>query len=218
MDTKVRAHLQDVAPHTFQSFQFPGDSVTYITPQWIELDRLTLSLAEQIMESPWQPDRVVTLAKGGWPLTRTLVDYLQIRPIASVGVRFYSGINERLESPEVYQPLPVSIEGEHILLFDDVADTGLSLKFVQEMLIEAGAATVKNATLFYKPQSVIVPDFFGAETTAWIVFQFEQIEMARMLDDKWRQGGIDGTECLARLRSMGIRDEVLNLYTSYYRK
>jgi len=54
--------------------------------------------------------------------------------VASIGVKFYAGIDERLEQPLIYQDLPVSVRGERILLFDGVADRGISLQYTSEYL------------------------------------------------------------------------------------
>lgn len=202
----------------FKNHEFPGDKISYIAPTWSGLNLLAFDVAKKVLASSWTADRVVTLAKGGWAMTRSLVDYLAISDVASMGVKFYSGINKRLEKPEIYQDLPVSISGEKILLFDDVADTGHSLKFVQDILVERGAKEVKTATLFYKPHSIVRPDYFAAETTAWIVFQYEGIEMARMLAPKWLEQGVPEEEVIERLVKLGLSREAYEHYKKLVRK
>ena len=64
--------------------------------------------------------------------------------------KFYAGIHQRLPEPQIYQDLPIDVAGKHLLLFDDVADSGGSLKFVSDLLAERNAASVTMATLFYK--------------------------------------------------------------------
>ncbi len=196
----------------FPVHSFSQDPMQYIAPTWSDLNLLTFEVAQQVLASEWQCDRVVTLAKGGWAMTRSLVDYLGVNDVASMGVKFYSGINQRLEKPEIYQDLPVTIAGEKLLLFDDVADTGHSLVFVRDILLERGAAEVKTATLFYKPHSVLKPEYFAAETSAWIVFQYECIEMARMLAPKWLQSGIPEKEVIDRLKHLGFTEDVYAHY------
>jgi len=196
----------------FKNHEFPGDKVSYIAPTWSDLNLLTFEVAKQVLASNWAPDRVVTLAKGGWAMTRSLVDYLAVTNVASMGVKFYSGINKRLEKPEIYQDLPITISGEKLLLFDDVADSGHSLKFVQDILVERGAKEVKTATLFYKPHSILKPDYFATETTGWIVFQYECVETARMLEPKWRKQGANEEEVIDRLGKLGLPREAYEHY------
>ena len=191
----------------FKNHEFPGDKISYIAPTWSDLNLLTFEVAKKVLSSEWRPDRVVTLAEGGWAMTRSLVDYLAVSDVASMGVKFYSGINKRLEKPEIYQDLPIEVAGEKILLFDDVADTGHSLKFAKEVLIERGAKEVRTATIFYKPHSIVKPDYFASETTSWIVFQYECVETARMLEPKWQKQGVSEDEIITRLGKLGLPRE-----------
>lgn len=88
---------------TLPIFSFFPDETKYVAPTWNELEQLTLSAAEQTTQAGQPVDVIVTLAKGGWPMTKFLADFLQIDEIASIGVKFYAGINEKLPQPNVYQ-------------------------------------------------------------------------------------------------------------------
>lgn len=190
--------------NSFSTFSFPPDPIQYLCPSWDQLEQLTLNVARQVWGSQQQPDLIVTLAKGGWPMTRSLTDFLQVDEIASIGVKFYSGINQKLPQPEVYQDLPVSVKGKRILLFDDVADSGGSLEFVTKLLSERDAASIKTATLFYKHHSVVKPDYFAQTTDTWIIFPFEKREMSQLLSEKWSKQAVAATEIEFRLKQMGI--------------
>lgn len=188
----------------FPTFSFPPDETSYIAPTWDQLERLTLEVAQAISAQPLPVDVIVTLAKGGWPMTRSLADFLQVDEIASIGVKFYAGIHQRLPEPQIYQDLPIDVAGKHLLLFDDVADSGGSLKFVSDLLAERNAASVTMATLFYKTHSSVKPDFYAATTDAWIIFPFEKKEMSQLLTEKWRAQSISPSEIESRLKHMGI--------------
>jgi hypoxanthine phosphoribosyltransferase len=183
---------------SLQNISFPGEKIKYITPTWDEMNELAWKLSRQLIQDNKQFDRIVTLAKGGWPMARTMVDLLQLTKVASIGVKFYRGIYQKLDRPEIYQDLPESIKGENILLFDDCADSGGSLKFVKQHLEKNGSHTVTTAVLLYKPWSVIKPDYYGAQTTAWIIFPYERQETLKTLTDKWQdlpQAEVRGRLC-----------------------
>jgi hypoxanthine phosphoribosyltransferase len=114
-------------------------------------------------------------------------------------VKFYIDIGKRLTEPRVYQDLPLSVSGKNVLIFDDVADSGGSLVFVKKLLEERDAQKVRTATLFYKPKSVIKPDYFAAQTAAWILFPFERVEMGQLLASKWQEQGIKPMEIKKRV-------------------
>ncbi len=81
---------------TFQEIYFKGDRAKYITPTWDQLDDLTLQVAQQVINFAMHFDLIVALAKGAWPMSRSFVDYTGVKELASLGIKFYSGINKRL--------------------------------------------------------------------------------------------------------------------------
>lgn len=195
----------------FQEITFKSDKAKYITPSWDDLDELTLQVAQKVIQSKIKFDLIVALAKGAWPMSRSFLDYTNIKELASLGVKFYSGINERLQKPDIYQNIPTAVKGKNILVFDDVADTGESLVFTQEYLLEQGAKEVKTATLFLKPWSSFVPSFYGTTTDAWIIFPFEKREMKNLLGKNWQKAGKTQEEILKRYRELGFNKKVINL-------
>lgn len=199
-----------------KTVNFPNDPVTYLAPTWKELDSLVFLLSKVIIQSNihnnTQFDRVVTLAKGGWPMTRPLVDYIQAKEVASIGLQYYSGINERLHEPVVYQDIPVDLTDETILLFDDVADTGESISFTKKYLEGRGVKKIYTATLFYKAHSIITPDFYAKETDAWIIFPYELRETLAILAKKWKKAGIEKTEIIERFIQFGFEKSAVDYF------
>jgi hypoxanthine phosphoribosyltransferase len=197
---------------------FSNDPIQYIAPTWDDMDQIAFSISKQIIEDDLKFDRIVTLAKGGWPMARPIVDYVQAKDVASIGVKLYKGINDREAAPEIYQDIPIDVSGETILLFDDVADTGVSLKYVKEYLEGRGVKKIHTATLFYKPHSTIKPDYYGEETLAWIIFPYELRETMNILVDKWESEGLDETKVVERFVSLGFKQEkVKYLYSNLYK-
>lgn len=178
---------------------FFDESSAFSSITWEQLHSLTFLVARQILEADLKVDRIVTLAKGGWTMTCALVDFLGVYQTASVGMRFYTGINERLEKPEIYQDIPVSIKDENILLFDDIADTGASLIFAKKYLMDHGANSVVTATTLYKPHSTYKPDFYGAETNDWVIFPYDVAETVKNFSKNWKAKGHSPEEIKERL-------------------
>lgn len=177
---------------------FSNESLSFVSPGWEALQELAFNMAKDIRNSELQFDRVVTLAKGGWPMSRSLADFLEISEVQSLGLKFYKGIDERMAKPVIYQDLPVNVSGESILLFDDVADTGESLAFAMEYLTRRGAAQITTACIYYKERSRVKPDFYAQQVEGWIVFPYELLETLRVLGTKWLSEGVDPEEVVAR--------------------
>jgi hypothetical protein len=199
-----------------EKISFAGDEAQYIAPSWDQLDSLTHKTAKQVLESGENYDLIVALAKGAWPMSRSFIDFLGKTDLASLGIKFYSGINERLKEPKVYQDLPAEvkadIKGKKVLLFDDVADTGESLRFAIDYLLECGAAEVKTATIYMKARTVVVPDYYGAETDAWIIFPFEVREMMELLNKTWVESGISREEIRERFSAFNFNEEMIDYF------
>ena len=198
---------------TLPDIMFDQDPARYITPSWQDLDQLTFKVAQAVNASQQKIDTVVALAKGAWPMSRSLVDYLGVNELVSLGVKFYSGINQRLAKPQVYQKLPVSVAGKNVLLFDDVADSGESLIFASQYLLDQGAASVTTATLFFKERSAITPDYYGALTDAWIIFPFEIREMMQLLGQNWRKQGLDAADLKQRFIKLGFAENLIKYFS-----
>ncbi|NCO12289.1 MAG: hypothetical protein AUJ41_03270 [Candidatus Pacebacteria bacterium CG1_02_43_31] len=197
---------------SLQTIKFKSENFSYIAPTWDEMQNLAFEISKKIIEDGRKFDRIVTLAKGGWPMTRSLVDYLQVDEVASIGVKFYGGINSRLGKPIIYQDLPISVTDESVLLFDDVADSGESLKFVSDYLQKRNVGKITTATLFYKPQSCVKPNYYGAETSDWIIFPYDAVESVKVLGRKWAGLGLDLVEIKKRFFELGFNKNLIEYF------
>ena len=180
------------------------DGILYVAPSWEEMGYICFFLAKDILEKKKNYDRVVALAKGGWTWARAFVDFLKIDNIASVQFKFYTGIGKTNDKPTILQPLSTSVKGEKILLFDDVADSGKTLVAAKEYLVENGAKSVEIATLFYKPRSIIKPDFYSYITSAWVIFPHEIREIVEQAGKSWLKNGLSEKDVLKRFKKLSL--------------
>jgi hypoxanthine phosphoribosyltransferase len=88
-----------------------------------------------------------------------------------MNVEFYTGVDERLEVPRILPPAPdfVDLHDARILIADDVADTGHTLRSVQAFS-EGKVAEVRTAVLYEKSHSVVQCDYVWKRTDLWINF------------------------------------------------
>jgi hypoxanthine phosphoribosyltransferase len=148
-----------------------------------------LGLARRIIKSGFVPDVIVGVSRGGWVPSRVLCDLLNAPVLGSIGVAFYTGVKEAGRGPKLTQPLTVAVLGKKVLLVDEVADTGKSLKLAKEQVMKEGAMEVKTVTMYTKPWSIIEPDFYGKKTSSWIVFPWETKETIQSVarGSKWKK-------------------------------
>jgi hypothetical protein len=83
----------------------------------------------------------------------------------------------------------VKIAGKKILVVDEGADTGKSLKMIREHVLREGAKEVRSVTVYYKPWSVVRPDYYAKETKDWIVFPWEIKETIRKILARCKENG-----------------------------
>ena len=101
---------------------------------WDDLGLGSRELALSIYEDGYRPDMVLAIARGGMLVAAALGYALGVKNTFTMNVEFYTGIDERLEMPMILPPVPdlVDFAETKVLIADDVADTGATLKLVQE--------------------------------------------------------------------------------------
>jgi len=181
-------------------------------PTWDEIFEMLLDLAEEIRKNGFKPDLIVGVSRGGWPPARVLSDLLDNPNLANAKAEFYLGVAETKGEPTLTQPVSVAVADKKVLIVDEVADTGKSLKLVKEHIIEEGACEVRIVTVYYKPWSVIVPDYYGKETSMWIVFPWEIKETIRKIVKKCREKGKSVEEEVSRLVKVGISGRLVRRF------
>lgn len=187
------------------------DGITYVCPTWDQMGSLNFNLARQIIESGKTFDRLIALARGGWTWARDISGHLNIPELSSFRIKSYSGVNQS-EKSIIVQPLTDSIIGQRILLFDEVTDSGETIKLALEYLKVMGAKEIQTAALCYKPHSKIKPDFFAFTTKAWVVFPHENREFIQDSMDKWKSQGLSMQEVKNRLLLIGLSPEQVEFY------
>lgn len=64
----------------------------------------------------------------------------------------------------ILKDLDRPVEGRHVLLVEDIIDTGLTIAYLRDMMVRQHAASVKIVSLFDKParrEVDIAPDYLG---------------------------------------------------------
>jgi hypoxanthine phosphoribosyltransferase len=197
----------------FQLRETEYDGISYLCPTWDQMGVFNFDLARQIIQSGQSFDRLIALARGGWTWARDLADALKIPELSSVRIVSYTGVNESNE-PRIVQPLTDSISGEKILLFDEVIDSGVTIKKAQEYLKVMGAQDIQTGALCYKTRSKVKPDFFAFTTKAWVVFPHEIREFVEGSLDNWRLKGLSIEVIKDRLITLGVPSDQVEFYCS----
>ena len=106
----------------------------------------------------------------------------------------------------------MNVVGKKVLVVDEVADTGASLKLVKLHVLEKGASAVKMATLYFKPRSVFKPDYFVKETNRWIVFPWELKETVGKIFEIHRGNAAAMQKKMAQLVCAGVPNRIVTRF------
>ena len=138
---------------------------------WDDLGDGARELARQIYDDEYRPDMVLAIARGGMLVAAALGYALGVKNTFTMNVEFYTGVDARLEMPMILPPVPdlVDFAETRVLIADDVADTGATLRLVQDFC--AGkVAEVRCAVLYEKSRSVVECEYVWRRTDRWITF------------------------------------------------
>jgi hypoxanthine phosphoribosyltransferase len=128
-------------------------------------------VAQRVVDSGYQPDMVIAIARGGLIPAGAIAYALGVKAAGTLNVEFYSDIEETLPDPVVLAPLldTDAIVGKKLLVVDDVADSGRTLDLVLGLL-RRHTPDVRSAVLYTKPRTIVRPDYSWRETDLWINF------------------------------------------------
>ncbi|MEO3935728.1 phosphoribosyltransferase family protein [Dermatophilaceae bacterium Soc4.6] len=142
---------------------------------WALFGEATRDLAQQVVDD-WAPDMILSIARGGLLIGGALGYALGIKNTYTMNVEFYTGVDERLEVPRILPPAPdfVDLGDARVLVADDVADTGHTLRSVQEF-VAGKVGEVRTAVIYEKPHSVVRCDYVWRRTDKWINFPWSTL-------------------------------------------
>ena len=185
-----------------------SESREYVAPSWDKIYEMIVDLALVIRASGFKPDLIVGVSRGGWAPGRILSDLLENPHTANIKIEFYVGIEKTEGKPVVTQPISEDISKKNVLVVDDVADTGESLKLALDHVLEKGAGKIMTATVYYKPHSKFKPDFFADTTSNWIIFPWERLEATKLLLEEAKAEGRSLDSVRAVLKKCGIEGRI----------
>lgn len=179
----------------------------YYPVSWNELHEHTYHLSKRLASAGCKPDCIVAVARGGLAIANILSDFIQV-PVSSFTISTYLNMKKIAEPVLRYSVAP-EIRGHHILLLDDIADSGETLRFGVDYIEQFAPKQITTATLYYKRYSKTIPDFSFREVADWVIFPFEIGETIGIYK-KLRADEPDRANALMEaIRAIGLPDSVL---------
>ena len=148
---------------------------------WEHARQLSEQLAEMIADQGFGPDIIVALARGGLVPAMNLSDFLGIKDLVSIRVEHWGITATRDKRAKIKHGINAGLEGRKVLMVDDIADTGDSLRVSRDYLDDLNPCEIKIAALHYVNTSKVKPDFYTevvdrSKQWVWVIYPWNFVE------------------------------------------
>jgi len=189
-------------------------TIDYLPVSWDEYHTLARTMAANILTDGVHIDEVVAISRGGLTLGHLMTDLLSV-PISTFTIQSYTNLQVQGEV-KITKPLTTPIHDKHVLLVDDVSDSGKTIHRALEYLKTQQPKQVTTLTMFYKPHSVFKPDYFAKTTSAWIMFPYEPTETAVNVIKTMKKEGKSETEIQTFLEKHNFHKDQIAFVKKFY--
>lgn len=134
-----------------------------------QISQMVKKIAKGIRESYGPKDEIVVVGvlKGAWIFHADLVRELgRDVTVDFIRATSYGSGTQTSGVVRILKDIEVDIRGKHVVLVEEIIDSGRTLSFIQQRLANGNAASVKIAALLDKKARREVPceaDFLGSE-------------------------------------------------------
>jgi len=138
-----------------------------------EIEKKTQELAKRISKDYEGKDLLmVGVLKGGFMFLADLCRHLEIDvSIDFISVSSYGNSTVSSGVVRILKDIDYDITGKHVLIVEDLIDTGLTLTYLKDLFMAKHCASVKICTILDKPsrrkvpleidyQGIVIPDKF----------------------------------------------------------
>lgn len=148
---------------------------------------------------PQDADRVVIvpIMSGAMVFTADLIRHIPLKlRLELLAVSSYPGTSTRSKGAALASELRADLTGKHVLIVDDILDSGRTLRLVRDLLHERGAASIRAAVLLDKQGVERVEPPEGHEFAEYVGFA---------IPDAFVVGyGLDYDGCYRNLPDIGV--------------
>lgn len=147
---------------------------------WEEMEALCERAAAKIRDRGYGGDTIVAILRGGAFPGLLLSHLLRIRRFYafSVVTTIDNAVRANRVPPQVDLEVPLPISGRHVLLVDDVTNTGETLRAARAVLMKAQPASIIVVSIVWDTAGsndhACEADLYVDKIDAWAQFPWEQ--------------------------------------------
>lgn len=139
---------------------------------WKKIDNQINNLLDKIEKENFKPDCIIGIACGGLIPATLIAKKLNIKSLYSINASSYT--NKTKGQVKVLH-IPNILNAKNILIVDEIADTGDTLKKVlNKFKNKYKNLDIKTGTLFVnKNKCKYYPDYYLEKTNKWVIFPWD---------------------------------------------
>jgi uncharacterized protein len=157
------------------SFNDPSSALRrqdrFLEVSWEMFGELCRALAMRVARD-YDPDVVVGIARAGVIPGAVIASILRL-DFYSLLVSRRQGAEHVRERPEILSAAPARLAGQRVLLVDELATSGETLRLALAAVRDVGPAEVRTATSFVRPGGYR-SDYFALETDETVIFPWDR--------------------------------------------
>jgi hypoxanthine phosphoribosyltransferase len=127
-----------------------------------EIRKAVLRIAEEISSDFNEPILLIGVLKGSFVLLADLCREITIPfEVDFIRARSYGAGTRSSGAVEITKDVETDLRGRHVVVVEDIADTGLTMDVVVDRIHAGHPASVKRCALLVREGSHLQPDYLG---------------------------------------------------------
>ena len=182
----------------------------FLSVSWSSLHKESYQLSQRIASDGKKHDLIVAIARGGMTNAQLLSDFLSLS-VATFTISSYKDMR-RDKLSDISYHVGGSLTGKHILLVDDISDSGKTFVRGVGYLKELGASSITTAAPYVKPWTKHLPDYYVEKTDKWVVLPYEVRETIGSVTSAMKKDGAGKKQIQETLNKLGFDEEFISAY------
>ena len=147
---------------------------------WEDVEKDTLHIIDRMKEENFDPDIIVSIARSGLIPAAMIAYVLGNKQLYVIKVDFSkvqkSGQDQELnDKPVITQELTKDVQGLKVLVVDEMAVSGSTLKLVKAYMDMKNPQEVRYAVLYKQPWAEFQPNYSGREIKEWPLYPWKEL-------------------------------------------
>ena len=143
----------------------------FLDLSWEMFGELCRALALRVARE-YDPDLVIGIARAGVIPGAVIASILRV-DFHSMKISRRDGEEQVRDRPAILSAAPGSARGQRVLVVDEIASSGETLRMALSSLRNVGPTELRTATCFVRPRGY-KPDYFALETDQTIIFPWDR--------------------------------------------